>query len=447
MSALCRDCLRAFDGVTPDRCPDCGGPRLLAHPELHELALAHIDCDAFYASIEKRDRPELHDKPVIIGGGRRGVVSTACYVARLYGVHSAMPMFKALKACPDATVLRPEMAKYAAIGREIRGMMREITPLVEPLSIDEAFLDLSGTEALHRGSPARTLSALALRIERELDLTVSMGLSYNKFLAKVASDLDKPRGFAVIGRAEAEDFLKDQPVALIWGVGKALQKALSRDGITRIGDLRAYDEAQLTLRYGAMGRRLHSLAYGKDKRRVDPGGAAKSISAETTFERDIDDLEALAGRLWPLCEKVAKRLKRAELAGRTATLKLKTADFRILTRSRKLAEPSQLAEVLYRAARPLLEREADGRRYRLIGIGASDLVEAEFADPPDLLDPSRARQASVERAIDAVRAKLGDAAIQKGRGMAVSGGERATGSGLSSRATGGPSRRPRTRRA
>ncbi len=447
MSALCRDCLRAFDEGAPDRCPDCGGPRLLAHPELHELALAHIDCDAFYANIEKRDRPELRDKPVIIGGGRRGVVATACYVARLYGVHSAMPMFKALKACPDATVLRPDMAKYVAVGREIKTMMRDITPLVESLSIDEAFLDLSGTEALHRGSPARTLSALALRIERELDLTVSIGLSYNKFLAKVASDLDKPRGFAVIGRAEAADFLENQPVGLIWGVGKALQKALSRDGIVRIGDLRAYDEAQLTLRYGAMGRRLHSLAYGKDSRRVDPSGAAKSVSAETTFDRDIDDLEALAARLWPLCEKVATRLKRSELAGRTATLKLKTADFRILTRSRKLAEPSQLAEVLYRAARPLLEREADGRRYRLIGIGASDLVEAEFADPPDLLDPGQAKRASVERAIDAVRAKLGEAAIQKGRGMAVPAERETSKPGLSSRPAAGPRRRPGKRRA
>ncbi len=447
MSALCRDCLRPFEDAPPERCLGCGGPRLLAHPELDELAIAHIDCDAFYASIEKRDRPELRDKPVIVGGGRRGVVSAACYVARLYGVHSAMPMFKALRACPDATVLRPEMAKYAAVGREIKTMMREITPLVESLSIDEAFLDLSGTEALHHGSPARTLCGLALRIERELDLTVSIGLSYNKFLAKVASDLDKPRGFAVIGRAEAQDFLKGQPVGMIWGVGKALQAALARDGITRIGDLRAIDEAQLILRYGAMGRRLHGLAHGKDARRVDPGGGAKSVSAETTFDRDIDDLEALAARLWSLCEKVAKRLKRAELAGYTATLKLKTADFRILTRSRKLAEPSQLAEVLYRAVRPLLEREADGRRYRLIGIGASDLVEAEFADPPDLLDPGRAKPASVERAIDAVRAKLGDAAIQKGRGFVAAEAGAARKPAVSSRPAAGPRRRPGTRRA
>jgi DNA polymerase-4 len=295
--------------------------------------------------------------------------------------------------------------------------MREATPLVEPLSVDEAFLDLSGTEAVHGGPPARTLAALALDIERQFAITVSIGLSYNKFLAKVASNLDKPRGFAVIGRAEAPRFLERRPVGLIWGVGKALEKALARDGITKIGELRAHEETELVARYGAIGRRLHRFSLGEDPRPVEPDAPAKSISAETTFHEDLERAQDLSARLWPLCEKVARRMKRAGLAGRTVTLKLKTAQFRNLTRSVTLADPTQLAEVLFQAARPPLERVADGRSFRLIGVGASDLVDGELADPPQLLDPGRHRRAGVERAIDQVRAKLGDDAIQKGRAL------------------------------
>jgi DNA polymerase-4 len=355
----------------------------------------------------------------LIGGRRRGGVAAACYVARLYGVHSAIPRFKALKACPGAVVLPPDMAKYQRVGHEIRQMMRALTPLVEPLSIDEAFLDLSGTEALHGGPPARSLAALAKRIERNFGLTVSIGLSYNKFLAKVASDLDKPRGYAVIGRAEARNFLEDKPVGIIWGVGKALQKALARDGVTKVGDLWTHEESELIARYGAMGRRLFRFARGEDRRRVEPNAPAKSVSAETTFNEDIADLEALSARLWPLCETVSGRLKRAGIAGRTVTLKLKTAEFRQLTRRRRLTDPTRLAEELYRTARQLLAREANGRRFRLIGVGASDLVDAVHADPPDLADPGRVRRARVEGAIDAVRAKLGDTAIDKGRALAA----------------------------
>ncbi len=419
MTTLCRDCL-VVSPSAPDekRCAACGSPRLKSHPELARLAIAHIDCDAFYASVEKRDRPELRDKPVIVGGGRRGVVAAACYVARVYGVHSAMPMFKALKACPEAVVIRPDMAKYSRIGREIREMMRGLTPLVEPLSIDEAFLDLTGTETLHGGPPARSLAALAGRIEREHGLTVSIGLSYNKSLAKIASDLDKPRGFAVIGRAEARAFLQDKPVAIIWGAGKALQKALAKGGIVRVGDLLAYDEIALVARYGAIGRRLYRFARGEDFRSVEPDAPAKSISAETTFDEDHADPAALAAQLWPLCEKVSNRLKHAGLAGRTVTLKLKTAEFRLLTRSRRLGDPTRLAEVLYRTAFALLEREAVGRRFRLIGVGASDLVDGELADPPDLADPDQQQRLKVEQTIDQVRAKLGEDAIGKGRALA-----------------------------
>ncbi len=415
MATLCRDCASALPGSGARRCPACLSPRLLAHPELDQLGIAHIDCDAFYASVEKRDDPSIRDKPVIVGGGRRGVVSAACYVARIYGVRSAMPMFKALQLCPQAVVIRPDIRKYQAVGREVRRLMLEITPLVEPLSIDEAFLDLSGTERLHHGSPAHTLVRLARRIESAVGVTVSIGLSYNKFLAKVASDLDKPRGFSVIGRAEARDFLAVRPVGLIWGVGKALRQQLERDGIRVIGQLTALDERDLVARYGAIGRRLARFARGEDDRAVDPASPAKSISAETTFENDLASLAALQGELWPLCETVAARLKRAGLAGRTVTLKLKGADFRILTRSRTLTAPTQLAEVLFRAALPLLKAEATGRRYRLIGMGASALGPGAEADPPDLLDPEAGRRAKVERAIDAVRDKLGGDAIVKGR--------------------------------
>ncbi len=391
----------------------------MAHPELFDLAIAHIDCDAFYASVEKRDRPELRDKPVIVGGGRRGVVSAACYTARLYGVRSAMPMFKALKLCPDAVVIRPAMSKYSAIGRRIRQLMQETTPLVEPLSIDEAFLDLTGTDVLHGGPPARTLAALALKIEAEERVTVSIGLSYNKSLAKIASDLDKPHGFSVLGRADAPGFLAAQPVSLIWGVGKALRAQLERAGIRQIGDLLGYEESELVLRFGAMGRRLYHFSRGEDARSVSPDGAAKSISSETTFEYDLTELADLENALWPLCEKVARRLKRAELAGGAAVLKLKTAQFRIITRHRRLEDPTQLAGRLFETARPILAAEADGRAFRLIGIGCDDLRPADLADPPSLLEPDRKREAAVEDAIDRLRDKLGEGAIQRGRSFSA----------------------------
>ena len=415
MAALCRDCGGA--ATVAARCAACGSPRLIAHPELDALAIAHIDCDAFYAAVEKRDDPALRDKPVIVGGGRRGVVAACCYVARLYGVHSAMPMFKALKACPDATVIAPDMAKYQRVGRQVRALMRQATPLVEPLSIDEAFLDLAGTERLHRGAPARTLALLIKRIEDEIGITASVGLSYNKFLAKVASDLDKPRGFVVIGRAEAPEFLADKPVSLIWGVGPVLGRRLQADGLSTLGRLRRRPEAELVARYGAIGRRLARFARGQDDRPVEPNAPLKSLSSETTLDDDVADAEHLAAVLWPLCEKLAQRLKRRRLAAQGVTLKLKTADFRLLTRSRRLEAPTQLAETLYRTASPLLQAEARGPRFRLIGIGAADLADEAQADPPDLLDPDLARHIRAEHAIDQVRAKLGQGAIVKGRAL------------------------------
>lgn len=418
-SQMCRDCLDVRDcppAAATSRCPACGSPRVITHAELTSLSIAHIDCDAFYASVEKRDDPSLADKPVIIGGGRRGVVSAACYVARIYGVRSAMPMFKALKACPNAVVIRPNMEKYGAAGREVRALMLETTPLVEPISIDEAFLDLTGTERLHGRPPVATLAALVLRIEREVGVTASIGLSYNKSLAKIASDLDKPRGLAMIGRAEAVDFLDSKPVGIIWGVGKALRGKLEKDGIATLHDLKRLDLFELQARYGAMGKRLYHFARGEDDRRVNPEGETKSISAETTFDTDILDAATLKTRLWPLCEKVSRRMKAKGFAGRTVTVKLKTKDFKTVTRARTLPDPTQLAETLFRTAAPILEKEADGRAFRLIGVGVAELTDPDHADPLDLADPDAGKRAKIERAMDEVRAKLGDTAVKKGRG-------------------------------
>jgi len=389
------------------------------HPELSSLSLAHIDCDAFYAAIEKRDNPALADKPLIVGGGRRGVVSTACYIARRFGVRSAMPMFKALQLCPQATVIHPNMAKYAAVSDEVQAIFLEATPLVEPVSLDEAYLDLAGTEALHRCSPAATLARIARRIEQELGITVSIGLSYNKFLAKLSSEMDKPRGFAVTGRGEAEAYLAARPVRVIPGVGRVLAQSLEADGYVSIGDLQRASAADLARRYGAHGGRLAALARGLDERTVEPEREAKQISAETTFEHDLADGAALRAELWPLCEAVSRRLKRANLAGRTVVLKLRTASFKILTRRRQVPAPTQLADEIFSVLEPLLARETAARsiRYRLIGAGVTDLGVAPTVSAGDLFGEPRAKRVAIEKAIDTVRDRFGDEAIGLGRGL------------------------------
>ena len=407
---FCRDCRRDVpDGLA--RCAVCGSPRLLRHPEIETLAIAHVDCDAFYATIEKRDDPTLADKPVIVGGRQRGVVLTACYVARTFGVRSAMPMFEARRLCPHAAVVRPDMEKYARVGREVRSLMIKLTPLVEPVSIDEAFMDLSGTARLHGMSPAKVLAGFAAEVETSLGITVSIGLSSNKFLAKIASDLDKPRGFAVLGAGEAARFLAPKPVMLIFGVGKMAQQRLERDGLRTIGDLQRAGEVELARRYGAEGARLSRLARGLDDRPVRAEREAKSISAETTFDQDIADFRPLELRLWRLAEKVSARLKASALAGVTVTLKLKTADFRIRTRALSLGHPTQLAARIFAVGRDLLAREADGTLFRLIGIGVSGLSDADGADFADLFDR---RSAEAEQAIDRLRERFGDEAIVKG---------------------------------
>jgi len=425
-ATLCRDCLATGspDAVPPPltgrrRCPSCGSPRVLAHPELASLTVAHIDCDAFYAAIEKRDDPSLADRPLIIGGGARGVVATCCYIARAYGVRSAMPMFKAKALCPDAVILPPDMARYAAVGRQMRALMLELTPLVEPLSIDEAFLDLGGTERLHRATPAETLARFASRAEREVGISVSVGLSYCKFLAKIASDLDKPRGFAVIGRAEAAGFLAGLPVGSIWGVGEVAQNRLAGAGVRLIGDIQRMDEAQMIRRFGAEGQRLWRLAHGRDDRPVRPRRDSKSVSAETTFASDIGERGELARRLYLLSEKVSRRLKEQQLAGAGVTLKLKTASFRLRTRNRLLPAPTQLTSRIFAAARELLDQELTqsrgaGESFRLIGVGVSHLCASQDADLGDLVDTGVVREKAAETAMDALRAKFGAGAIYKG---------------------------------
>lgn len=377
-----------------------------------------MDCDAFYASVEKRDHPDLADKPVIIGGGRRGVVSTACYVARIRGVKSAMPMFQALKLCPDAVIIKPRMAVYAEVSRVIRQMMEDLTPAIEPLSLDEAFLDLRGTEKLHGAPPAVMLARLVYRMRQELGLTGSIGLSHNKFLAKVASDLNKPRGFSVIGKDDTAAFLQDKPVRMIWGVGSATQAALAQAGIRSFTDLLRWQRVDLIQKFGSMGERLWHLARGQDHRRISRNTPVKSISNETTFFEDTADLDLLDGHLWRMCEKVSDRAKAKELAGRVVTLKLKTAGHKIITKRQTLEDATQLADRVYRVARALLSQIPAGQAYRLIGAGLSDLCAAGQAERSgDLLDPQAHQRGAAERAKDKIRKKFGEDAILKGRAL------------------------------
>ena len=397
------------------RCGRCGSPRIISHEELFSLGIAHVDCDAFYASIEKRDHPSLLDKPLIIGGGTRGVVSTCCYIARQSGVRSAMPMFTAKKLCPDAVIIKPNMAKYVGVSREVRALMDQLTPLVEPLSIDEAFLDLSGTAALHKAPPAEVLAKFARDVETQLGITISVGLSHNKFLAKVASDLDKPRGFAVIGKAETESFLAEQPVSLIFGVGKVFEETLRKDGYQTIGQLQRTPPEDLMRRYGETGARLARLSRGQDARPVNIDGEMKTVSSETTFNTDLSTFEELSTELLALSERLSERLKAKNLVGDTVTLKLKSAGFRLRTRARHLMISTQLANVLYETGRQLLAREIDGTAFRLIGIGISGLTEASGIDPNDLIEPEIARRAAAERAMDRVRDRFGRDAVIRGK--------------------------------
>jgi DNA polymerase-4 len=417
LRTACRDCLTAFEGSRA-KCSACGSVRVVSHAKLFELSVAHIDCDAFYASIEKRDRPELTGLPVIVGGGKRGVVSTCCYVARTYGVRSAMPMFKALKACPNAVVIKPRMDLYVEEGRRIREMVRQLTPLVEPVSIDEAYLDLSGTDKLHGAPPAISLMKLQKAVEKELNLTISVGLASNKFLAKTASEADKPRGFFALSIDEAPDYLGPRSVRVIGGVGAQFEKKLNADGIRTVGDIQKMDVKTLIKRYGETGLWLHNCAFGRHDRKVDPDGERKSVSSETTFNEDISDPRMLEDILWRLSQRTADRAKDSGVEGRVVTLKLKTHDFKTFTRRVSLGEATQLAQVIFRVAKPMLARETMGQRYRLLGVSISELVDAK-ADAMDLADPKALKRAKAERASDKARDKFGDNAVMTGRGVRI----------------------------
>lgn len=419
MPTICRDCdTHVSDSI--EACPNCGSVRVVSHPDLETLSIAHIDCDAFFAAIEKRDNPDLKHKPVIVGGGKRGVVTTCCYIARLNGVRSAMPMFKALKACPEAVVIKPRREAYSEASRQIRAKFEALTPKVQMLSIDEGFLDLSGTTRLAGAIPALSLSRLARDVEADIGITISIGLSENKFLAKTASELDKPRGFALIAKSEAEALLGPKPVGFLHGVGKQLAKKLERDGFRLVSDLQAGEARDLIRRYGETGLWLHQRAHGIDNRPVRTDGLRKSVSAERTFSDDIASHAVLEDRLWEVCEETARRAKRHSVEGSTLTLKLKTKDFRTLTRSITLPTGTNLANAMFRATRPLLERETQaGRAYRLIGVGLSHLQDARW-DTRDLVDPRIEKRAKAERASDAARSKFGDASVVTGRSIRLS---------------------------
>ena len=416
MPAFCRDCLNVCKSKL--RCEHCASPRVLKHPELFELSIAHMDCDAFYASIEKRDNPDIADKPVIVGGGKRGVVSTACYIARINGVHSAMPMFKALKLCPDAVVVPPRMDIYVKVSRQIKKFMSELSPMIEPLSLDEAFIDLTGTEKLHGAPPAIMLARLVKRMEDEIGISGSIGLSHNKFLAKLASDLDKPRGFSIISQRETLDLLAPLPIKKIWGAGPVLQRKLQSDGIQTFADLRRRDLKVLIKRYGTMGNRLWHLARGIDHRSITTREPVKTISKEITFFEDTSDTDLLDGHLWRLAEKVSDRCKARNYAGKTVNLKVKKADFKLLTRSITLNEPTQMTDRIYTNVRQMLNSIIDNAPFRLVGVGISHLTKPEDADQfMDLLEQDAAKRAKAERVTDTIRKRFGKDSILKGRSL------------------------------
>ena len=416
ITSICRECFSTFDSKVL-YCSNCESLNLISHKEIEKLDIAHVDCDAFYASIEKRDNPKLKNSAVIIGGGKRGVVATACYLARIKGVRSAMPMYKALKLCPSAIIIKPNMSKYRDASRKIQNLMNQLTPLTEPISLDEAFLDLSGTKKLHKKIPAVLLAELSKKINQEVGISVSIGLSYNKFLAKICSDLDKPKGFSLLGRGDSKKFLSSQPVEILWGVGKILKRKLNDDGIKTISQIEELGIKEVINRYGSIGSHIYSLSQGKDLRRVVPQRQIKSISHETTFENDISDKEVLEKKLWSLCEKVSKRSKEKGLGGQTITLKLKTKEFKLISRSCTIDEPTQIGELIFQNSKTLLDREDDKVKYRLIGVGISNLKDSELCDLYDLINISKTKNAKIEYAIDDIRNKFGKDLIKKGRSI------------------------------
>ena len=373
--------------------------------------------DAFYASVEERDRPELVGKPVIVGGSAegRGVVSAANYVARKYGVHSAMPMATAVRYCPRGIVLPVRMDHYAAISRQIREIFHRYTPLVEPLSLDEAFLDARGSEKLF-GSSAEIGRKIRHNIWHETGLVASIGVAPNKFLAKIASDLDKPGGFVEVSENGIQEFLDPLPVSRIWGVGKRAEELLAKIGVNTVEQLRKFPLASLQQCFGnSTATHLHELAHGRDNRSVVPDREAKSISHETTFPVDITDVDVLRSCLLSLTEQVARRLRRHSLYGRTVNLKVRYNDFRTLTRAYSLPNASNSTTEIWAAVTEhLLSRiDLQSQPVRLVGVGLSSLSETRERQKT-LFDDQSARDSEIDSATDAIRDRFGGAAIQRG---------------------------------
>ncbi|MGD8237091.1 MAG: DNA polymerase IV [Armatimonadota bacterium] len=374
--------------------------------------IIHVDMDAFFAAVEQRDNPELRGKPVVVGGSPegRGVVSAASYEAREFGIRSAMPMATAVRLCPHLIRVSVGMANYSAVSREVMDILRRYTPLLEKLSIDEAFLDVTGCEGLFGEAP-RLARGIKREIRQEVQLTASLGVAPSKFLAKVASDLEKPDGLVVVEEGDVEDFLRDLPISHLWGVGKVTEASLNRMGIRTIGDLAQRPREELERRFGEHGTHLHNLAHGRDNRKVVTSGEAKSVSSETTFAQDTSNAEFLAGVLLRLSEDVGRRLRKSGLQGRTVQLKVRFADFKTITRRRTLEEPTDSDAAIYAAARSLLRRAGIRRRLvRLVGVGVSNFSGGW---QPTLFDEPR--RPTVDKALDELRQRYGRDTIRRAR--------------------------------
>lgn len=379
--------------------------------------ILHIDMDAFYASVEERDDPGLKGKPVVVGGTPegRGVVAAANYVVRKFGVHSAMATAKALQLCPEAIVLRPRMEHYAKISAKIREIFHRYTPDVEPLSLDEAFLDATGSSQIF-GSVETIGRAIKKDIRDELNLVASVGVAPNKFLAKLASDLDKPDGFTLIHQEDIQAVLDPLPVTRIWGVGKATKRTFDSIGVTSIGDLRKLSLEALQTTFGQSGEHFWRLARGIDHRTVVADRAAKSISHETTFPDDINDIEVLRAWLLELTEQVSQRLRRNELHGRTIHLKIRYANFDTFTRSKSLSDGTNATRQLWAVASELLSTGLPDRKLsvRLLGMGVSNLSprraiqQSLFAD-----DEEQARDTRLDDMADQIRNRFGTTALRR----------------------------------
>ena len=417
---LCRDCFSSgYLGAEkpPVSCPKCSSSDVRVNDDIFQLSIAHLDCDSFYASVEKRDNPELAHKPVMVGGENRGVVAAACYIARQYGVKSAMPTFQAKRLCPDITIIKPRMDHYVSVSQKIRQMMLELTPLIEPLSIDEAFLDLSGTEILHKASPAESLMRLQKKIKEEVGITVSIGLAATKSLAKLSSDQDKPDGFFILNEAEAEMWLHDKPVSILYGVGKSAAKRLSDAGITSCGALKQADKALVTALLGKQAGFIQNLARGIDTRPVKTERQAKSVSSETTFHKDLNKSNEMSPIIERQSQLVSRRLKKKGLEGNVITLKLKTNHHKIITRSKTLSAPTDKAHEISAIANQLLMKElSDDRYWRLLGVGVDGFEHGALSQNfLDQIDGQKERRDKLEQAIDKMHDKFGGDVVFSGR--------------------------------